>query len=95
MSVFVRWWHWERDCKFAILGFTCTVALGKSHADGNYYRTELFLGKPENEKPFIATVPLGRGSTPKDVANMCVYLSSEDGAFLTGNAIEVDGGRCV
>jgi NAD(P)-dependent dehydrogenase (short-subunit alcohol dehydrogenase family) len=58
-------------------------------------RTELFLGKPENEKPFMATVPMGRGATPPDVANTCAFLASDEAAFLTGNAVEVDGGRCV
>ena len=58
-------------------------------------RTDLFLGKPENEKPFVATVPLGRASTPRDVANTCCFLASDDADFLTGNAVEVDGGRCV
>jgi NAD(P)-dependent dehydrogenase (short-subunit alcohol dehydrogenase family) len=59
------------------------------------YRTELFLGKPENEKPFMATVPMGRGSTPKDVANACCYLASDSASFITGTELPVDGGRCV
>ena len=58
-------------------------------------RTDLFLGKPENEKTFMATVPLGRGSTPRDVANACCYLISEEANFITGIEIPVDGGRCV
>ncbi len=58
-------------------------------------RTDLFLGKPENEKPFLATVPMGRGSTPQDVANACAYLSSDAASFITGIEIPVDGGRCV
>lgn len=58
-------------------------------------RTELFLGKPENEKAFVATVPLGRSSNPKDIANTCAFLASDEASFLTGNAVEVDGGRCV
>lgn len=58
-------------------------------------RTDLFLGKPENEKAFMATIPLGRGSTPLDVANACAFLCSEEASFLTGIEIPVDGGRCV
>jgi len=57
--------------------------------------TDLFLGKPENEKAFMATIPLGRGSTPLDVANACAFLCSEEASFLTGIEIPVDGGRCV
>ncbi|KIX98816.1 uncharacterized protein Z520_05277 [Fonsecaea multimorphosa CBS 102226] len=57
--------------------------------------TDLFLGKPENEEAFVSTVPLGRAATPKDIGNTCAYLVSDEAAFITGNAIEVDGGRCV
>jgi len=44
---------------------------------------------------FVATVPLGRLSTPQDVANVALFLASDEAAFLTGNVVEVDGGRCV
>lgn len=57
--------------------------------------TEFFLGKPENEKPFMATIPLGRGSTPSDIGNACAFLASKDAEFLTGIDMPVDGGRCV
>ncbi|WPG99205.1 Hypothetical protein R9X50_00201600 [Acrodontium crateriforme] len=57
--------------------------------------TDLFLGKPENEKVFMATIPLGRGSTPRDVANACCYLASDEADFITGIDVPVDGGRCV
>jgi len=57
--------------------------------------TELFLGKPENEKGFMATVPMGRGSSPRDVANTACYLCSDEADFLTGIDVPVDGGRCV
>jgi len=29
------------------------------------------------------------------VANTALFLASDDAAFLTGNVVEVDGGRCV
>lgn len=57
-----------------------------------------FLGKPdteENRAAFVANVPLGRGSTPSDVANACCYLASDEADFVTGVNLEVDGGRCV
>lgn len=59
------------------------------------YRSDLFLGKPENEKVFMATVPLGRGCSPEDVGNTCAFLASEESKFLTGIDLPVDGGRCV
>jgi NAD(P)-dependent dehydrogenase (short-subunit alcohol dehydrogenase family) len=40
-------------------------------------------------------VPLGRGTSPSDVGNTCAFLASDEASFLTGNAVEVDGGRCV
>ena len=43
----------------------------------------------------MATVPMGRGSTPSDVANACLYLGSDAASFITGIDIPVDGGRCV
>jgi 3-oxoacyl-[acyl-carrier protein] reductase len=49
----------------------------------------------EAKKRFLATIPLGRFSTPLDVANACLYLASEDAAFVSGVCIEVDGARCV
>jgi len=57
--------------------------------------SDLFLGKPENEKTFVATVPLGRACLPEDVANTCAFLASDESHFLTGIDVPVDGGRCV
>ncbi|HZY13734.1 MAG TPA: glucose 1-dehydrogenase [Beijerinckiaceae bacterium] len=56
-----------------------------------------FMGEdtPERRAAFVATVPLGRLSTPRDVANTALFLASEEAGFLTGNVVEVDGGRCV
>ncbi|WP_454710299.1 SDR family oxidoreductase [Cupriavidus nantongensis] len=59
---------------------------------------EEFMGMPdtpENRAKFLATIPMGRMSTPQDVANACLYLASDEAAFITGTCIEVDGGRCV
>ncbi len=60
-------------------------------------RTDLFIGAatPENAEKFKATVPLGRGSTPKDIGNACAYLASDEADFVTGISMEIDGGRCV
>lgn len=61
-------------------------------------RTHLFIGKPdtpENRAGFVSTIPLGRPSEPSDIANACCYLASDEASFITGTALEVDGGRCV
>ena len=56
-----------------------------------------FLGKdtPETRAKFLATIPLGRFSTPQDIANAAAFLASDEAAMLTGVALEVDGGRCI
>ena len=56
-----------------------------------------FMGgdTPENRARFVATVPLGRLSRPEDVARAALYLASDEAEFITGVALEVDGGRCI
>lgn len=49
----------------------------------------------ETKKAYLATIPLGRFSTPLDVANACLYLASDEAAMVSGVCIEVDGARCV
>jgi 3-oxoacyl-[acyl-carrier protein] reductase len=49
----------------------------------------------EAKKRFLATIPLGRFSTPLDIANACLYLASDEAEFVSGVCIEVDGARCV
>jgi 3-oxoacyl-[acyl-carrier protein] reductase len=49
----------------------------------------------EAKKRFMSTIPLGRFSTPLDVANACLYLASDEADFISGVCIEVDGARCV
>lgn len=49
----------------------------------------------EAKKGFLSTIPLGRFSTPLDVANACLYLACDEAAFVSGVCIEVDGARSV
>jgi len=50
---------------------------------------------PEIRAAYLATIPLGRFSTPLDVANACLYLASDEAAFVSGVCLEVDGARCA
>lgn len=55
-----------------------------------------FLGPaPGQREKFVATVPLGRLAQPADIANAALFLASADAQFVTGNIVEVDGGRTV
>jgi 3-oxoacyl-[acyl-carrier protein] reductase len=49
----------------------------------------------EAKARFLATIPLGRFSTPLDVANACLYLASDEAEFISGVCVEVDGARSV
>ncbi len=63
------------------------TGLGAAFAGGEL--TEERLGK------FRSTIPLGRFSTPEDVAHAVLYLASDEAAFISGVCLEVDGARCV
>jgi len=56
-----------------------------------------FMGEdtPENRARFLATIPLGRFSTPADLGAAAAFLCSEEAAMITGMALPVDGGRCI
>lgn len=56
-----------------------------------------FMGEdtPERRAAFLATIPLGRFSTPQDMANAACFLCSDEASMITGVALEVDGGRCI
>lgn len=57
-----------------------------------------FMGGTESNEArsrFIDSVPMGRLSTPRDVANAAVFLASEEAALVTGVLLPVDGGRSV
>jgi 3-oxoacyl-[acyl-carrier protein] reductase len=56
-----------------------------------------FMGgdTPENRAKFKASIPLGRLSTPEDIANAALYLASDEASLITGVAFEIDGGRCI
>ena len=56
-----------------------------------------FMGgdTPELRQKFISTIPLGRFSTPEDIANASCYLCSDEASMITGVCMEVDGGRVI
>ena len=56
-----------------------------------------FMGEdtPEIRARFLATIPLGRFSTPEDLGNAACFLCSDEARMITGVTMEVDGGRCI
>lgn len=56
-----------------------------------------FMGEdtPEKRAAFRATIPWGRLSTPDDIAKAALFLCSDDAEMITGEVLQVDGGRCI
>ncbi len=56
-----------------------------------------FMGEdtPEVRAKFLASIPIGRFSTPEDMGAAACFLCSDDASMITGVALEVDGGRCI
>jgi 3-oxoacyl-[acyl-carrier protein] reductase len=56
-----------------------------------------FMGEdtPEVRTKFLASIPIGRFSTPEDMGNAACFLCSDEASMITGVAMEVDGGRCI
>jgi len=86
--------------KAGIIGFSKSVALelGSRNIRSNvvapgFIETEMTAKLDEEVvKGWRAGIPLKRGGTPDDVANVCVFLASDMSAYVTGQTLNVDGG---
>ncbi len=86
--------------KAGILGFTKSVALelGSRNIRCNaiapgFIETEMTAKLDEDTvQGWRDAIPLKRGGTPEDVANLCVFLASDMSAYITGQTLNVDGG---
>jgi 3-oxoacyl-[acyl-carrier protein] reductase len=86
--------------KAGIIGFTKSVALelGSRNIRCNaiapgFIETEMTDAlNPDTVKQWREAIPLKRGGTADDVANLCVFLASDWSTYITGQVINVDGG---
>jgi 3-oxoacyl-[acyl-carrier protein] reductase len=86
--------------KAGMIGFTKSIALelGSRNIRCNaiapgFIETEMTAKLNEEVvKGWRDAIPLKRGGSPEDVANVCVFLGSEMSAYVTGQVINVDGG---
>jgi 3-oxoacyl-[acyl-carrier protein] reductase len=62
-----------------------------------YVLTELGAGTRTDRDvaEWSAASPLGRLATVEDVAGVVSFLASDDGAYLTGQALDVSGGMIM
>jgi len=51
------------------------------------------ISKEEVRQKYLSQVPLGRGCVYNDVANVMVFLASDDSSYMTGQGINVTGGQ--
>lgn len=99
---------WYNGTKGAVITLTKSMAveLAPKHIRVNAINPVMgetglltqFMGvadTPKNRAKFVATIPLGRLSRPADIANAALFLAEPASSFITGVALEVDGGRCV
>jgi sorbitol-6-phosphate 2-dehydrogenase len=69
--------------------------------DGSLWQQSLYeqyakkwgLTPEEVRKKYEDQVPLGRGCRYEDVANVVVFLASDESSYMTGQAINVTGGQ--
>jgi 3-oxoacyl-[acyl-carrier protein] reductase len=86
--------------KAGIIGFTKSIAkeLGARNIRSNavapgFIITDMTAQLSEEvKKQWTETIPLKRGGTPEDVADLCIYLGSDMSSYITGQVIHVCGG---
>ncbi|HLP38523.1 3-oxoacyl-[acyl-carrier-protein] reductase [Lacibacter sp.] len=87
--------------KAGVIGFTKSVAkeLGSRNIRCNaiapgFVETDMtsYLKDGEAADKYKAGIPLGRFGTADDIANACLFLASDMGAYITGQTISVCGG---
>ena len=86
--------------KAGIIGFSKSIALelGSRNIRSNvvapgFIETEMTKKLSEEVvDKWRNAIPLKRGGTPEDIANVCVFLASDLSSYITGQVINVDGG---
>lgn len=99
---------WYNGSKGAVITLTRSMAVelapekirvcALNPVAGETHMLAAFMGgqeTPELHEKFRATIPLGRLSQPRDIANAALYLASDEADFITGVCLDVDGGRCI
>lgn len=87
--------------KAAIIGMTRVQAkeLGKYNINVNAIApgtimTDMYAAVPEEiRNRTLAMIPLKRYGVPEDVANLALFLASEEASYVSGQLITIDGGK--
>ena len=86
--------------KAAIVGFTKSLALEVSQyginvnavAPGPIDVGDLIQASPMIYEQTVKAIPVGRMGRPIDIANLVVFLASDESSFITGQCVVSDGG---
>ena len=89
--------------KAGIIALTKTVAkeLASRNVNANavapgFIQTEMTAKLPEDvKKKMLEAIPLAKLGTPQDVANICLFLASDEASYITGQVITIDGGMVM
>ena len=89
--------------KAGLIGFTKALAqegakkgITVNTVCPGYIDTEMVRAVPEKVlESIISTIPVGRLGKPEEIASMCAYLASDDGAFITGATMTVNGAQYI
>ena len=57
------------------------------------YARKLNIPESEVKSHYVKKIPLGRDGTAEDVANVVVFLASDEAGYMTGQAVNVSGGQ--
>jgi len=81
---------------FVAKGIRCNAICPGTVETPSLYDRMRAQGDIEKAKAaFIARQPMGRMAQPEEIAEMVIYLASDDSAFITGQALVIDGGWSI
>ena len=89
--------------KAGIIGFTKSAAkefaprgINVNAVAPGFIETDMTDAIPEKiQTDLIGKIPMGRIGDPEDIANVVLFLVSEDSAYITGQVVCVDGGMTM
>ena len=88
--------------KYAVTGMTASAALelARYHIRVNSIHpgvidTAILADAPADPARMVANTPMRRLGTPEEIANVALFLASDESSFMTGSHVAVDGGALL
>ncbi|XP_042236367.1 3-hydroxybutyrate dehydrogenase type 2-like [Homarus americanus] len=78
------------------LSYRCNVICPSPVATPSYSeRAQDLNDSDKTHIDYMRDTMIGRLAYPEEVANLCVYLASDESSYHTGNVFTIDGGFCL